>query len=225
MRLIFLFVLFYELSQPSLSTSRTNSKPRVLPGHTSSSKSSIYYTTSATHPTIKATTSPEWITVESPSFSPDQARSHDKRPRSHILPHDEDIMFVTDVHYKGMKSRTTVSSPYHEQLSLPTLITRGVLDQGKGQVWMSKPSITSVTSAPNADSNTIYVTSNTLSISAKNVNEPTQPLFNGKSKNLMVSPTMKFLQTKTENTVDQFDTLECSKKGLAGQKKQCRKKC
>lgn len=199
MRLIFYFYfLFYENFQTFLSSSRTSSKPRVLSGHTSSSKSSIDYTTSTTHPTIKATTSSEqqWITVESPSFSPDQARSHDKQPSSHILPDEEDIMFVTDVHDKGLESRTTVSSPDHEQLSLPTLITRGVLDQDNGQVWMSKPSITSVTSALNADSNTIYVTNNILSISVKN--EPTQPLFNGKSKNLMVSPTMKFPQTKTE---------------------------
>ncbi|XP_060759491.1 receptor-type tyrosine-protein phosphatase zeta [Neoarius graeffei] len=169
---------YTENFQTFLSSSRTTSKPRVLSGHTSSSKSSIDYTTSTTHPTIKATTSSEqqWIIVESPSFSPDQARSHDKQPSSHILPDEEDIMFVTDVHDKGLESRTTVSSPDHEQLSLPTLITRGVLDQDNGQVWMSKPSITSVTSALNADSNTIYVTNNILSISVKN--EPTQPLFN-----------------------------------------------
>ncbi|XP_026779002.3 receptor-type tyrosine-protein phosphatase zeta isoform X1 [Pangasianodon hypophthalmus] len=172
-----------ETSQPSLSTSRTSSKPWVLPGRTSSSKSSIYETTSTNHPdflfpAIKATTSSEqqWITVESRSFSPDQARSHDKRPSSRILPEDEDTMLVTD--YEGLKSRTTVSSPNEEQLSLPTLLTRGVLDQDKGQVWMSKPSITSVTSAPNAESSTIYVTSNTLLVSVKNVNEPTRPLFN-----------------------------------------------
>lgn len=170
---------------------RTSSKPRVLPGSASSSKSSIYITTSTNHPgflfpAIKATTSSEqqWITVESQSFSPDQARSHDKQPSSHILPEDEDTMLVTDVHYEGLKSRTAVSGLNDEQLSLPTLLTRGVQDQGKGQVWMTKPNITSVTSAPNAESRTIYVTSNTLSVSVKNANEPTQPLFNGKSENL-----------------------------------------
>ncbi|XP_053506837.1 receptor-type tyrosine-protein phosphatase zeta [Ictalurus furcatus] len=174
-----------ETSQPSLSMGRTSSKPRVLPGSASSSKSSIYITTSTNHPgflfpAIKATTSSEqqWITVESQSFSPDQARSHDKQPSSHILPEDEDTMLVTDVHYEGLKSRTAVSGLNDEQLSLPTLLTRGVQDQGKGQVWMTKPNITSVTSAPNAESRTIYVTSNTLSVSVKNANEPTQPLFN-----------------------------------------------
>ncbi|GAA6109874.1 receptor-type tyrosine-protein phosphatase zeta isoform X1, partial [Tachysurus ichikawai] len=154
-------------SQTSLSPSRTSSKPRALPGRTTSSKSSVYHTTPTSHPgflfpAVKATTSFEqqWITVKSQTFSPDQAGSHDKHPSGHIVPENDDTMLVTEVHDKDMKS---------------------VLDQGKGQSRTNKAGIVAATSAPNAESNTIYVTSNTLSVSGKNLHEPTQPLFNEES--------------------------------------------
>lgn len=148
----------------------------------------MYNTASTTHPgflfpALKATTSSEqrWITVKPQSFSTDQPRSHDKRPSSQTLPEVPDTILVTHVHDEVSKSRTTVSSPNHEQLSVPTLQTRGVLDQ----VLDAKAGIISVTSAPKGESDTIYVTTKT-SVSAKDVNEPTQPLFNGKTKNLTV---------------------------------------
>ncbi|KAI5617323.1 receptor-type tyrosine-protein phosphatase zeta isoform X4, partial [Silurus asotus] len=173
-----------ETSQPTVSASGTSSKPTVLPAQTSSFKSALYDTTPtynqpvALFPTIKPTTSPppqHRLTVESQTFSSEQTISHEQPTSSHISPEDEDTMLVTKVH---LKSRTTSSSPNEEQLSLPTLITRG--DRDQGQVWWTKPRVTSVTSAPNAESRTIYVTSNTLSVSVKNVNEPTRPLFNVK---------------------------------------------
>lgn len=157
-------------------------------------------------PAVKPTTSSEQqqITSESQSFSTDQGRSRDKQPNSHTSPEDEETILVTQVHYEVLKSRTTVSNPTAEQLP------RGDQDQGKGQVWMTKPRFTSVTSAPNGESETIYVTSNTLSVSVRNVNEPTQPLFNGKSKSLTVkkkTPSIRFQQTKR-----QIRSVECTKK-------------
>lgn len=157
-------------------------------------------------PAVKPTTSSEHqITSESQSFSTDQGRSHDKQPSSHTSPEDEETILVTHVHYDVLKSRTTVSNPTAEQLP------RGDQDQGKGQVWMPKPRFTSVTSAPNGESETIYVTSNTLSVSVRNVNEPTQPLFNGKSKSLTVkkTPSIRFQQTKR-----QIRSVECTKNKL-----------
>ncbi|XP_046730028.1 receptor-type tyrosine-protein phosphatase zeta isoform X2 [Silurus meridionalis] len=171
-----------DFPEPTVSASRTSSKPTVLPAQTSYFKSALYDTTStynqpvALFPTIKPTTSPppqHRLTVESQTFSSEQTRSHEQPTSSHISSEDEDTMLVTEVH---LKSKTTSSSPNEEQLSLPTLITRG--DRDQGQVWWTKPRVTSVTSAPNAESRTIYVTSNTLSVSVKNVNEPTRPLFN-----------------------------------------------
>lgn len=100
--------------------------------------------------------------VESQTVSPDQARSHAKHPSSHIVPENEDTMLVTEV-------------------------LKSVLDKGKGRARMNKASINAVTSAPNAESNTIYVTSNT--VSGKSVHEPTQPQFNG-----------KFVKLNTQNT-------------------------
>ncbi|KAK3518207.1 hypothetical protein QTP70_033903, partial [Hemibagrus guttatus] len=120
-----------DTSQASLSPSQTSSKPRALPARTSSSKSSMHHTTSTNHPgflfpSVKTTTSSEqqWINVESQTISPDQARSHDKRPSSHIVPENEDTMLVTEVHDKVLKS---------------------VLDQGKGRAKMNKGSISAVT--------------------------------------------------------------------------------
>ncbi|XP_060745907.1 receptor-type tyrosine-protein phosphatase zeta isoform X2 [Tachysurus vachellii] len=156
-----------DFTETSLSPSRTSSKPRALPGRTTFSESSVYHTTPTSHPgflfpAVKATTSFEqqWISVKSQTFSPDQAGSHDKHPSSHIVPENEDTMLVTEVHNKDMKS---------------------VVDQGKGQSRTNKAGIVAATSAPNAESNTIYVTSNTLSVSGKNLHEPTQPLFNEES--------------------------------------------
>ncbi|XP_058272970.1 receptor-type tyrosine-protein phosphatase zeta isoform X3 [Hemibagrus wyckioides] len=150
-----------ETSQASSSPSQTSSKPRALPARTSSSKSSVHHTTSTSHPaflypSVRTTTSSEqqWMHVESQTVSPDQARSHDKHPSSHIVPENEDTMLVTEV-------------------------LKSVLDKGKGRARMNKARINAVTSAPNAESNTIYVTSNT--VSGKNVHEPTQPLFNEES--------------------------------------------
>lgn len=137
-----------------------------------------------------------------------QEGSLDKQPNSLTLPEDPDTILVTHVYYEVLKSTATVSSPKGEQLSQPTLQTRDVLDQGKGQVWMPKPGITSVTSAPKGESDTIYVTSKTSSDSMKNVNEPTQPLFNGKSKNLKVQNTTPEVSTKKK-------TDECSEKERA----------
>ncbi|KAF5892667.1 receptor-type tyrosine-protein phosphatase zeta-like isoform X2, partial [Clarias magur] len=174
-------------SQPTLSTSTSSSTPRISPGHASSSMTSISdsMTSSTSHPdvllpTIKTSTSPkqQWLTVEPQTFPPDQPKTHDRRPSSHAKPEDEDVMLVTYAHSDGSQSRTTVSSPNDDQLGLPSVLNGGVRGHGKVKVWRTKPHIDSVTSAPDAESRTIYVTRNSLLVSMKHVNEPTQPVFN-----------------------------------------------
>ncbi|XP_053364456.1 receptor-type tyrosine-protein phosphatase zeta isoform X2 [Clarias gariepinus] len=176
--------------QLSLSTSTSSSTPRISPGHTFSSMTSIYdsMTSSTSHPeillpTIKTSTSSEqqWLTVEAQTFPPDQEKTHGKQPSIHAVPEDEDVMLVTHGHSDGLQSRTTVSSPNDDQLGLPGVLNGGVRGHGKVKVWRTKPHIASVTSAPDAESRTIYVTRNSLLVSMKHVNEPTQPLFNEES--------------------------------------------